>query len=165
MSDVMKDSPAKTQVWLKIQLEKAVHMAPCVLVLDHLDIISNKSTPQESTQFPNRMKDIFVVVEDQLKASCSTVFLIATAREVERIDDAILDNFHHQILVQSPSESDRLEMLRNLSDGLYLSPEVSLKDISQHTASFVAQDLAVLLFSASESALRRATGQMYVINL
>jgi peroxin-6 len=161
----MRDSPAKSQAWLDLQVEKAVHMAPCILVLDYLDVISNKSAQQHSSQINVGIEKLIASIDGQVTTNNFPLILVATARDLEQVDDIVQAKFHHQIAMDSPNEEERLGILRHASRKLCISPEISLKDISLHTASFVAQDLTVLMSLACESAMRRARGHMHVFIL
>lgn len=101
-------------------------------------------------------------IDDQITADNSPVLLVATARNLDQVDDAVQDKFHHQIAHGSPNEEERLEILQYASNDLCISPEINLEDVSLHTASFVAQDLTVLMSLACESALRRARDHLCV---
>lgn len=162
MLDSLKDSPAKYQAWLAVQIERAIHMAPSIVILDHLDVISKKTSQQDFSQLTNRSEEILASAGAQIEAENAKVMLIATARDLDRVDDGILDKFPHKIGIQSPTEEERLEMLLNLTDGLNMAAEISLRDLSLQTASFVAQDLAVLIALACELVLSRAKIRLYV---
>jgi peroxin-6 len=161
----MRDSPVKSQAWLALQVEKAVHMAPCILVLDHLDVISNKSAQQDSNQVTMRIGKLITAIDGQVTPDNSPVLMVATARNLELVDEIIQDKFHHQIAMSSPNEEERLGILQCATRNLCISPEISLKEVSLHTASFVAQDLTVLVSLACESAMRRARDHMYIFFL
>jgi len=86
------------------------------------------------------------------------VTLMAATNLLGNVDPALLrpGRFEHVVLVPSPDETGRLDVLRSLErKGVRLAPEVDLREIAgPQTIGFTGADLAHLIRRAALSALR-----------
>ncbi|RUP43521.1 P-loop containing nucleoside triphosphate hydrolase protein, partial [Jimgerdemannia flammicorona] len=83
--------------------------------------------------------------------------VVATTGDIERLPTSVLGCFRHEVQVEAPAEPARLEILRNLTSGSPLAPDVSLRSLATQTAALVAKDLVDLVARAGLAALERVT--------
>lgn len=63
----------------------------------------------------------------------SRVAVVATSSSPARLSAAVSAAFVHQVVLQSPTEEQRLAMLGALSQHLHLGGDVSLETLSKNT--------------------------------
>lgn len=66
---------------------------------------------------------------------------IGTSSDAEKIPTSIIKLFKEDIMIDAPSEAERLAMLKGLLRHDILAPDVSLKSLAVQSAALVACDL------------------------
>ncbi|EIE87049.1 hypothetical protein RO3G_11760 [Rhizopus delemar RA 99-880] len=152
--DILSDTDAKTEAYLRAKFDKAAALAPCVMLIKHMEGLAKKSAVVESGQA--------TVLENCIKNVNSThattgypIMVIATTGDIDALPSSVLSCFRHEIYIQAPDEKTRLQMLTNLLSDSPLAPDVSLSSLATQTAALVAKDLVDLVARTGVLALQR----------
>ncbi|CAO3662808.1 unnamed protein product [Rhizopus stolonifer] len=156
--DILSDTDAKTEAHLRAKFDKAAALAPCVVLIRHMEGLAKKSAVVESGQEPL----LATVLENCIKSVNSThattgypVMVIATTGDIDTLPSSVLSCFRHEMAIQAPDEKTRLQMLTNILHNSPLSPDVSLSELATQTAALVAKDLVDLVGRAGVLSLQR----------
>ncbi|CAO3689435.1 unnamed protein product [Rhizopus microsporus] len=156
--DILSDTDAKTEAYLRAKFEKAAAVAPCIMLIRHMEGLAKKSAVVESGQEPL----LATVLEDCIKNISSAhavtgypVMIIATTGDIDTLPSSVLSCFKHEISIHAPDEKARLQILKNLLYHSPLAPDVSLSNLATQTAALLAKDLVDLVARAGVLALQR----------
>ncbi|KAK7466888.1 peroxisomal assembly protein [Stygiomarasmius scandens] len=158
--DAIGDSDVKTEAFLRTRFENATACSPSILVLRHLEAFSQTTQVPEPGKEPvlvNVLRDCLGSVQESWKATGHPVVVCGSTSQPDRVPAGILSCFKHEIEFQAPDERDRYDVLAALLEDLVVSPDVSLFDLSQQTAAFLAGDLSKLVARTEAIAIARAS--------
>ncbi|KAI8968503.1 P-loop containing nucleoside triphosphate hydrolase protein [Mycotypha africana] len=156
--DVVSDTDAKTEAHLRAKFDKAAALAPCIVLIRHMEGLATKSAAVESGQEPLLATVLQQCMQDINTAHKTTgypVMVIATTGDIDALPSSILSCFRHEIALHAPDEATRLNILTNLLHNSPLAPDVSLSNIATQTAALLAKDLVDLVGRAGVLALQR----------
>ncbi|GAA5990325.1 hypothetical protein JCM10908_007319 [Rhodotorula pacifica] len=157
--DLIGDTDAKTEGRLRaLAVDKALACAPVVLVLRNIEALARKSQAMETGQEPPMttvLRECFETLRDGWISSQWPVIVAATTTDVEKVPTAVLGLFKEEIALEAPGEPERLAILRRLTAGDLIAPDVSLRALAVQTAALVATDLVDLVRRARSAAVER----------
>ncbi|KAG2181260.1 hypothetical protein INT43_008843 [Umbelopsis isabellina] len=156
--DIVGETDAKTEVYLRAKFEKAMVMAPCVILLRGIEGLARKSAVVETGQEPliaTVLQDCIQNITDSHSSTGYPVMLVATTSDVENLPTSILGCFRHEVVIEAPAEAIRLQMLSSLTEKSPLAPDVSLQSLATQTAALVAKDLVDLVARTGVMAMNR----------
>ncbi|KII88818.1 hypothetical protein PLICRDRAFT_42057 [Plicaturopsis crispa FD-325 SS-3] len=156
--DTVGDSTAKTEGTLRARFEKAASCSPCILVLRHIEAISQTTQQAEPGKEPALANILGECIDDLQKSwnlSGYPVIVFGTTAEPGQVPPATLATFKHEVSFEAPDESNRYEILATLLAGSVLSPDVSLSSLATQTAALVASDLVDLVTRATYASRER----------
>lgn len=156
--DIVSDTDAKTEVHLRAKFDKAAVLAPCVVLIRHLEGLAKKSAVVESGQEPLLATVLQECIQQLNKAHRSTgfpVMVIATTGDIDTLPSSVLSCFRHEVAINAPDESTRLKIMENLLGQSPLSPDISVSNLATQTAALVAKDLVDLVARAGVLSLQR----------
>ncbi|KAI7871610.1 P-loop containing nucleoside triphosphate hydrolase protein [Spinellus fusiger] len=156
--DCVSDTDAKTQVHLRSRFEKAIALAPCIVLLRGIEALARKSAVVESGQEPllaTVLQECIQNVNTAHTTSGYPVMVVATSSDVEALPTSILACFRHEVVMEAPDEKTRLRILNSLTHHCPMAPDISLKSIATQTAALVAKDLVDLVARTGVLALQR----------
>ncbi|KAI9348358.1 P-loop containing nucleoside triphosphate hydrolase protein [Pilaira anomala] len=156
--DIVSDTDAKTEVHLRAKFEKASALAPCVVLIKHMEGLAKKSAVVESGQEPllaTVLQECIQHVNATAHATGYPVMVVATTGDIDALPSSVLSCFRHEVLMHAPDEKMRLQILNNLLYRSPLAPDVSLLNLATQTAALVAKDLVDLVGRAGVLALQR----------
>ncbi|CAG8811905.1 14139_t:CDS:2, partial [Racocetra persica] len=156
--DFAGETDTKTETSLRSRLDKAVTCSPCVLLLRHIDALARKSAILETGQEPT----ISIILQESFKQLIENfqtigypVLVVGTTGDIDKVPSSVIGCFRHEIIFEAPSESIRLEILKQLTSETPVAPDVSLSSLATQTAALVANDLVDLVGRAGLAALER----------
>ncbi|KAI8061520.1 P-loop containing nucleoside triphosphate hydrolase protein [Gilbertella persicaria] len=156
--DIVSDTDAKTEVHLRAKFDKAAALAPCVVLIRHMEGLAKKSAVVESGQEPLLATVLQECIKNVNAAHIATgypVMVIATTGDIDTLPSSVLSCFRHEISMCAPDEKARLQIIDNLLLNSPLAPDVSLSNLATQTAALVAKDLVDLVGRAGVLALQR----------
>ncbi|CEP13142.1 hypothetical protein [Parasitella parasitica] len=156
--DIVSDTDAKTEVHLRAKFDKAAALAPCVILLKHMEGLAKKSAVVESGQEPLLATVLQECIQNVNAAHATTgypVMVIATTGDIDALPSSVLSCFRHEISIGAPDEKSRMQILTNLLHNSPLAPDISLSNLATQTAALVAKDLVDLVARAGVLSLQR----------
>ncbi|GAA5889484.1 hypothetical protein JCM5296_005959 [Sporobolomyces johnsonii] len=157
--DLIGDTDAKTEGRLRaLAVDKALACAPCVLVLRNVEALARKSQALETGQEPPMttvLRDCFSTIRAGFTASGHPVVILGTTTDVDKLPTGVLGLFKEELALEAPGEPERLAILKNLTKGDHLAPDVALRSLAVQTAALVANDLVDLVRRARAAAAER----------
>lgn len=87
------------------------------------------------------------------------VVVVGTTRNAESLDASLrtAGRFDHEISIGIPHEKARIQILKILTKGQRLHPDVSISQLARLTPGYVGNDLRSLVREAALSAIYRST--------
>ncbi|VDN05392.1 unnamed protein product [Thelazia callipaeda] len=168
----------ETEQKIRLLFDKAVEVAPCILLLDGIDAIAAKrenaqremerrivsqlvaclddlSSPKKKTDVKIDTTNTEISVDKSFEEKL--VLVIGTTDRVETIDPALrrAGRFDKEISVGIPDKRARLRILEIVCRGLRLDEHVSLEHLSRLTPGYVGADLKALAIEAAKYAVDR----------
>ncbi|CAL8296525.1 unnamed protein product [Lota lota] len=138
--------------------QRAQAAAPCILFFDEFDSLAPRRG-HDSTGVTDRVVNQLLTQLDGVEGLQGVYVLAATSRP-DMIDPALLrpGRLDKSLYCPPPDAEDRVEILRALSKGLTLAPDVDLRQLAEATEFFTGADLKALLYNAQLEAVHgRAT--------
>ena len=140
--------------------QQARELAPCILFIDEIDAIGKVRTGNlVSGGYEEKEQTLgqLLAEMDGFDSSQGVIILAATNRP-EILDPALLraGRFDRQVLVASPDQKGRLQILNVHSKKITLDPTINLEKIASLTPGFSGADLANLVNEAALFATRRS---------
>jgi peroxin-6 len=156
--DLLGETDIKTEGQLRARIEKAISCSPCMVLLQNIEALARKSQALETGQEPPMstiLSECFATARQGWKSSGFPVIILATTCDVEKVPTGVLGLFKEEIGIEAPGESERLSILRSLTKGDIVAPDVSLHALAVQTAALVANDLVDLVRRARCAATER----------
>ena len=121
---------------------KAKASSPCVIIFDELDSLAKMKNGEEGGGIgENILSQMLTEMEE---GTTSRVVIIGITNRPDLIDNSMLrtGRLDLNVFVSPPDEKGRLEIIKILTDGMPLSKDVDLNEISVATQSYSGADLA-----------------------
>lgn len=149
---------------IRMLFKEARTMKPCVIFIDEIDAIATKRSmggSEERLQALNQLLTEMDGFEDN-----KGIVVVAATNRVEVIDEAIVrpGRFDRKVLINLPSESERVEILNIYVDNTKILPDVDISKIAKRTISFSGADLENLVNEAAIEAARSSNDKISMSN-
>lgn len=143
--------------------EKARKMAPCIVFIDEIDAIGARRTSASGAESENNQTLNQLLVEMDGFDTSETIIVLAATNRPEMLDKALLrpGRFDRQIIINSPDQKGREEILKIHSKDKKIDDNIDFKDIAEDTAGFTGAELANIL---NEAAIIATTRKHNAIN-
>ncbi|XP_007547653.1 peroxisomal ATPase PEX1 isoform X1 [Poecilia formosa] len=140
-------------VFLRAQAAK-----PCILFFDEFDSLAPRRG-HDSTGVTDRVVNQLLTELDGVEGLQGVYVLAATSRP-DLIDPALLrpGRLDKSLYCPPPDQEARVEILKALSSGLSLAPDVDLQQLAAVTQQFTGADLKALLYNAQLEAVHNSSG-------
>ncbi|KAJ1561094.1 peroxisomal assembly protein [Nowakowskiella sp. JEL0078] len=160
--ELVEDTDKKTKLVLSAKLEKILEMSPCVALLKGLDALT---TSPSFESFSTVLSDFIISARNIQKKTGFPVLVFGTMiGDLENLSESLKTSFRHHILIESPNENTRLSILKNLTNQVSISSDVSLRTIASKTAALNARDLESIVSAATENAAKRINNDLEITN-
>lgn len=140
--------------------ERAQAARPCILFFDEFDSIAPKRG-HDSTGVTDRVVNQLLTQMDGAEGLSGVYVLAATSRP-DLIDPALLrpGRLDKSLLCDMPSHSDRVDIIRAVSEKLSMNEEVAarLDEVGARTEGFSGADLQAVVYNAHLEAVHDALG-------
>ncbi|KAF8964138.1 P-loop containing nucleoside triphosphate hydrolase protein [Flammula alnicola] len=158
--DILGETDVKTEAILQVRLEQARGCTPCLLVLRHLEALSQTTQAAEPGKEPsiiNVLRESLDNMQSSWKLTGYPVIVLGTTSESGRVPPSLLSCFKQEVAFEAPNEGERLEIIDCLLADQKIAPDVSLQSLATQTAALVAGDLRDLVARAKTASVERAT--------
>ncbi|KAM9738387.1 peroxisomal ATPase PEX1 isoform 1-T1 [Menidia menidia] len=138
--------------------QRAQAAKPCILFFDEFDSLAPRRG-HDSTGVTDRVVNQLLTQLDGVEGLQGVYVLAATSRP-DLIDPALLrpGRLDKSLYCPPPDHEARVEILRALSEGMPLAPDVDLEQLAALTETFTGADLKGLLYSALLEAVHSRLG-------
>ncbi|KAH0543912.1 hypothetical protein FGG08_001813 [Glutinoglossum americanum] len=130
----------------------AKKLSPCVVFIDEADAIFGSRSSHANRTSHRELINMFLQQWDGMN-DLSAFIMVATNRPFD-LDDAVLRRLPRRLLVDLPTEKDRVEILKIHLKDESLDPDVSLIDIASQTNLYSGSDLKNICVAAALSCVR-----------
>ncbi|XP_061903195.1 peroxisome biogenesis factor 1 isoform X1 [Entelurus aequoreus] len=133
--------------------QRAQAAKPCILFFDEFDSLAPRRG-HDSTGVTDRVVNQLLTQLDGAEGLKGVYVLAATSRP-DLIDPALLrpGRLDKSLYCPLPGREDRLAILKVLSAGVLMAPDVDLEELASRTGGFTGADLKALLYNAQLEAL------------
>ncbi len=139
---------------------KAKASSPCVIIFDELDSLAKMKNGDEGGGIgENILSQMLTEMEE---GTTSRVVIVGITNRPDLIDSSMLrtGRLDLSVFVSPPDEKGRLEIIKILTDGMPLSKDVDLHEISVATQSYSGADLASLCREAAVEAMQNSSKEI-----
>ncbi|MBI2233328.1 MAG: AAA family ATPase [Candidatus Aenigmarchaeota archaeon] len=135
---------------------RAKQVAPCIIFFDEIDALVPRRSYGSESNVTERVVSQLLAEISGLEDLHDVVVIAATNRP-DIIDPALLrpGRFDRQVLVPTPQEKSRYEILKVHTANVPLAKDVDLKKLAQDTEGYSGADLEALVREAAINAMRR----------
>jgi len=135
-----------------------------VVFVDEVDtIFSSRNSPERHVSHREIINQ-FMAEWDGINALNSGVLILGATNRPFDLDDAILRRMPRRILVDLPTEKDRLTILKLLLADEVLDPAVDLNDLAKNTNLYSGSDLKNVCVSAAIAAVTEEQPSIAFLN-
>ncbi|KAL4586753.1 hypothetical protein LXL04_011397 [Taraxacum kok-saghyz] len=132
---------------------------PSVIFIDEIDAICPRRDSRRQQDIRIASQLIMLMDSSATSASGTKVVVVASTNRVDALDPALRRSgrFDAEIEVTTPSEQERLQILRLYTKKVPLDPSVKLETIAALCNGYVGADLEALCREATMCALKRSS--------
>jgi len=135
----------------------ASRLSPCIIFLDEADaILASRSSASSPRTTHREIINQFLREWADVPLSLSPTFLMVATNRPFDLDDAVLRRLPRRILVDLPTQTDRLEILRIHLREECLAGDVDLVDLSRRTGLYSGSDLKNLCVAVALTCVKEA---------
>jgi AAA+ superfamily predicted ATPase len=132
----------------------AKKLTPCIIFLDEADAIFSARGNRGSRVNHRELLNQFLTEWDGMSNDASGAFIMVATNRPMDLDDAVLRRLPRRLLVDLPTESDRLAILKiHLRDEV-LADDVDLTELAKKTPFYSGSDLKNLAVAAALECVR-----------
>jgi transitional endoplasmic reticulum ATPase len=134
---------------------KARQVSPTVIFFDELDSLAPGRGGDMGSNVSERVVNQLLTEMDGLE-EMENVMVIGATNRPDMIDPALIRSgrFDRLVMIGEPDTEGREEILRIHTDGMPLSPDVSLRELAELTDGYVGSDLETIARESAIEALR-----------
>ena len=138
-------------------------LSPCVVFIDEVDTIFSSRNGSERHVSHREIINQFMAEWDGINALNSGVLILGATNRPFDLDDAILRRMPRRILVDLPTEEDRLFILKLLLADEVLDPAVDLHGLAQRANLYSGSDLKNVCVSAAVAAVTEENASLDIL--
>ncbi len=147
----------KSEEGMRKVFERARQVSPCIIFFDEIDALAGKRGFETGTKVTERVLNQMLAEMDGLE-DLNDVLVIGATNRPDMLDPGLLrpGRFDKVLLVGSPEEEGRLQVLKIHTKNMPLAKDVSLTDFAKKTAGYTGADIEALVREAGMVALRES---------
>ena len=130
-------------------------LSPCVVFLDEADAMFRARSNQGPRVSHREQLNQFLKEWDGMSNDSASAFIMVATNRPMDLDDAVLRRLPRRLLVDLPTQADRLEILKIHLRHENVADEVSLEDLATRTPFYSGSDLKNVAVAAALSAVRK----------
>ncbi|CAH1417050.1 unnamed protein product [Lactuca virosa] len=149
---ILRDAFAEASSHIKLR-------KPSVIFIDEIDAICPRRDSRRQQDIRISSQLIMLMDSSATSSSGTKVVVVASTNRVDAVDPALRRSgrFDAEIEVTTPSEQERLQILRLYTKKVPLDPSVKLETIASLCNGYVGADLEALCREATMCALKRSS--------
>lgn len=139
---------------VKALFSLAKKLSPCVVFLDEADAIFSARSNQGRRVNHRELLNQFLKEWDGMSNDSGSAFIMVATNRPMDLDDAVLRRLPRRLLVDLPTEADRLEILKIHLRNENLAEDVDLPSLAKKTPFYSGSDLKNLCVAAALNAVK-----------
>lgn len=146
---------------IKALFTLAKKLSPCVIFIDEADALFGSRSGQSGRQRTAHREVInqFLKEWDGMSNDAGSAFIMVATNRPFDLDDAVLRRLPRRVLVDLPTEKDRLEILKIHLKDEALEPNIDLPAIARQTPFYSGSDLKNLCVAAALNCVKEENKQ------
>jgi len=132
----------------------AKKLSPCVVFLDEADAMFSARSAQGRRVSHRELLNQFLKEWDGMSNDSGSAFIMVATNRPMDLDDAVLRRLPRRLLVDLPTEQDRLEILKIHLRQESVSEEVNMSELAKKTPFYSGSDLKNVAVAAALNAVR-----------
>lgn len=144
---------------VKALFNLAKKLKPCVVFIDEADAVFSARGGSQRRVSHRELLNQFLREWDGMSNDAGSAFIMVATNRPFDLDDAVLRRLPRRLLVDLPSENDRLEILKIHLKDEDLAEDVSLADLAAKTPFYSGSDLKNLSVAAALNCVREENEQ------
>jgi SpoVK/Ycf46/Vps4 family AAA+-type ATPase len=129
-------------------------LSPCVVFLDEADAMFRARSNQGPRVSHREQLNQFLKEWDGMSNDSGSAFIMVATNRPHDLDDAVLRRLPRRLLVDLPTEADRLEILKIHLRHETVADDVKLEEIAKKTPFYSGSDLKNVAVAAAMNAVR-----------
>jgi len=147
----------KSEEGVRKIFERARQVAPCIIFFDEIDSLAGKRGAEHGQKVTERVLNQLLAEMDGLE-DLKDILVVAATNRPDLLDAAVLrpGRFDRILLVSSPEEKGRLEILKVHTSKMPLAKDINLNEFAKKTEGYTGADIEALVREAAMLALRES---------
>ncbi|OCT44217.1 mitochondrial AAA ATPase [Cladophialophora carrionii] len=129
-------------------------LSPCVVFLDEADAMFRARSNQGPRVSHREQLNQFLKEWDGMSNDSASAFIMVATNRPHDLDDAVLRRLPRRLLVDLPTEADRLEILKIHLRHETVADDVNLEELAKKTPFYSGSDLKNVAVAAALNAVR-----------
>ncbi|KAJ3197283.1 hypothetical protein HK101_004764 [Irineochytrium annulatum] len=163
LSDIFDKYVGEGEKNVKAVFQLARKLSPCVVFLDEVDALF-AARSSESTSSRREIINEFMAEWDGVASANDGIIVMGATNRPFDLDDAILRRMPRRVLVDLPTEAQRLQILEAHLQDESLDSSVSLAAIAARTRLYSGSDLKNVSVAAALAAVKEAVVREHLAN-
>ncbi len=140
---------------LRETFHRAKQVAPSIIFFDEIDALAPRRGGTSDSHVTERIVSQMLTAMSGLEELHDVIVIAATNRP-DMLDPALVrpGRFDRQVLVPTPDEKSRMEILKIHTKAMPLAKDVDLKHLARHTDNYTGADIEALCREAAMIVLR-----------
>jgi len=145
----------KSEEGMRKIFERARQVAPCIIFFDEIDSLAGRRGVETGTKVTERVLNQMLAEMDGLE-DLKEILVIGATNRPDMLDPALLrpGRFDKILLVNSPGEEGRLQILNIHTKKMPLAKNINLKEIAKKIEGYTGADIEAFVREAAMLALR-----------
>ncbi|MCL6515514.1 AAA family ATPase [Alicyclobacillus sp.] len=133
-----------------------------IIFIDEIDVLGARRGQHSHQEYDQTLNQLLTEMDGMSTTQSPMVLVMAATNRPDMLDSALLrpGRFDRQIKVDLPDKDGRLHILRILTQGKPLAPDVDLEHIARETYGFSGAQLESLVNEAAIIALRQGKDEI-----
>ncbi|TIA71522.1 hypothetical protein E3P91_02530 [Wallemia ichthyophaga] len=153
--DIADDNQSQVIGSIQATIEKAASCLPLVVQFENIDALFSDSEDKKAGRVLSALKECLEYIRSISRSSSLPNIFTATTNDSTNLANECVSCFKHEVKIEAPKRSERLEYIASILSNMQLSNDVSVAEIADQTASLFADDISNLIARAQIIALER----------
>ena len=165
MNQILFETPSATETKVRIEMEKAAVYAPCLILIENLDILCLDKSGNDS-RICQAMQEASIAGHKSSHPWPMITIALTTNIDLIHSNSSFSSLFRHVFVLEAPQDTERFQMLKHLlinNGGLHsaLSKKLDVDTLSRRMIGFVYPDFHLMMDKTIRNANKRVKNIMF----
>lgn len=137
--ELVSDTDARTEGMLRAKFERAHECAPCLVLLQHIEVLAKKGQHESQTAALVKMLQRCMGEHER---GAAPLFFVGTTDDADKCPPTLLACFNQTLQLDPPAEPERRQLLDLALARYAVAADVDTKQLAVQTAALLPADLA-----------------------